>query len=877
MRKKLILITILSLLLLIQPNLSTNFSIAETYSNQVDRVFEISLDRTIKQDIGLGGEEQIKTNFNPNPGFEYTDNQQGPGDTSYYGSAFQFSDAAHGVIPHSGSYCGKMSAQGNIQQYANAYLSRYLGSIPRPYADDIEFDFWYYLLSNPDISNYGQIYIQLNFWTPTGGTYIYYYLSSSFVPSNTSSTTTNYDLTASSPFGIWNNINRDITTDFSARFGAPDPTSYLSAMYFYSQSPNDATGLTSWLIDDISVTNSTAYEWLADNGDFESGTGSSWGSYNRGTGLVLLTDDDHIEGSKAANMTTYIEQIGTYADCSISTNLGHGSDPPGGVYANQPGDVVISFNWKYNDYNPGTSHFAYFTLSASNESHEMYFYWYLGDESDIRSDSNSTTNDYSYFYTTAPGFGSRGIWNEFYLDAYELLSEVNMTNMPITYAGFRIYGGSTYKAKTQLLLDNYNVIADPLGDPGFEEDWYYTPTNPIPSWRTNFYDENYVSFSPNSHSGDNAANISSHSSPSQVRIYRDTFIPVGDNLYSDIWWYMDELHINSYSYAQIYFELDYEFYLNYVFAAGDSFTTSNSSSSYYYFADNYNVLDTWNLFERDIAKDALTSFGEGNYNITEVRIYVYGSGTELNTLLIDDVHFVRDTHGPQLISQNLLNTPTYYQNAIIEIFAQDYFTRVSYVEVFFRTNSAWDSVIATPSGMYFLATIPAQEWGIPVEYYFVMRDTFGLETIENNEGAYYSYDIIDDIDPIVSILNVTTDEDYGLSEINIQSVDIGSGIEFIEIFDGGTEPIAILTSEPYTYIWDSNIVQESGLHNIRILAHDYAGNIGEATFNINVGIYEAPGPFVSFFQSWGTLVGAGIVGISWGVVAIVQTVKKPKT
>ncbi len=870
MRKKHILMITLSLILLLQPLLSNDVITAQTDQFEVDSPTEISINTSVKQTIGVGGEEQIMTDFNPNYGFEYTDYNNGPGDYNYYGSAFQYTDETYTSITHSGTYACRISGQGNIQSYANPYLYRGLDTVPYVYLDEnIEMNFWYYLISNPDLLTEGSIYLRLSIYTPSGNRNLFYYFSDFSIPSN-GSTSGNYDLTGSSPFSVWNHFQRDLTSDFTAIFGAPTPTTYLQYMYFYGQSPADATGLVQWVIDDVSITNGVAYEWLTDNGGFEDGDGSNWSGYNRGTANVFLADD-HTEGTKSANLTATSEIAEVTAESYVESDIGRWDTPPLGLYAHQPGDFFVNFDWKYNERNPGTSNYAFFGIYGYNSTFDFGFYWYLGEDSDVVPDYNVTTATYSYTYFGVPGFGSRGVWNTFSIDIYDYLVDNNITDMPITSCGFRVYASETAGATTELLVDNYHVIADPLGDPGFEEDWYYTPANPIPSWEANS-NEDYISFTSNSHSGDNAANISSYDSAGQVRIYRDTYVPVENNLFSDIWWNLDTLDFDSNSYAQIYFELDYSYYLNYLFATGNTFSTTNTSNSYYYYAENHNELDTWNLFDRNLAEDIITSFGEDNWNITEVRISVYGSGVEMNSLLVDDIHFVRDTIGPQLVSQNILNTPTYYQDAIVDLLVYDVLTRAVYVEVFYYDGHTWEVEVASPVGSHHQATIPAHAWGTTIEYTVVMQDVYGTYSTDDNSGLYYSYNIVDDIDPTVQILHVTTSP-KGIQSVEVEAFDLGSDIAFVELFDTDVL-VGNLTTGPFNYIYSDGFEQVDGLRTLVARAVDNAGN--EMTYEMALGV-DLPSGFISFFQTWGTLVGAAIVGTAWITVIIVKFFKKPKT
>ena len=55
---------------------------------------------------------------------------------------------------------------------------------------------------------------------------------------------------------------------------------------------------------------------------------------------------------------------------------------------------------------------------------------------------------------------------------------------------------------------------------------------------------------------------------------------------------------------------------------------------------------------------------------------------------------------------------------------------------------------------------------------------------------------------------------------------------------------------------------------------DFAGNVDVSEMLLGV---DLPSGFVSFFQSWGTLVGAGIVGAAWITVVLIKVFRKPKT
>ena len=873
MKKKYLILIILSLLLF-QPTSSILTNNAQHIQNDESIYNRISYDNLIKQDVGVGGEEQIKINFNPNYGFEETTSDGGPENYNYYGAAFQYADTAYTGLTHSGTYACRIQALGTEQFYANPYLYRNLGTSPIAYLqDDIEMSFWYYLVSNPDVGTAGNLYLRVRCSTPSGYRTLYYYFSSPYVPENNTPSYGYYDLRGSSTFGIWHNFQRDITNDFTAIFGAPTPTAYVELVYFYATSPANPLGMAEWVVDEISIENTIAYDWFSINGGFESGNGQYWSTYNRGVASIYQTDD-HTEGNYALNMTATTEINGVSGDAGLESYWGSWFTPPIGLYANQPGDITLSFDWKYNEYNTGSNHYAYFYVYGNNATHDFSMYWFLGEDSDTILWGNSTGSSYAYFYLAAPGFGIRDSWQSFNIDLFYYLEECNITNMPIVGSGFQIYAGNIQGATTVFLIDNFNAIADPVGDPSFEEDWYFSSSNSIPSWMQNS-DYPYVSLSSDAHLGEHAANLSSYDSYGTVSIYRNTHINIANNLFSDFWWKLEAIDLTSYSFTHAELEIDNGNKIYYIFGSSPGYSATNTSNNYYYFIENHNELGTWNNLVRNIAEDINLAFGNNNWNITLVRFEIYGSGIELNSLLLDDVHFVRDSIGPQLINHMLLNIPTYYQNAIMEMLVVDHLTRVTSTRVYYRTDLSWSYVDATMAGMYFHATIPAQDYGNTVEYYFVMKDMFGMESTDNNGGLYYSYEIVDDINPMITILSISTDADYGLAKIDLLCEDVGSGIDFVEIIDNDSL-VASVYEAPYSYEWNSSIIQESGLHIITAVAHDNVGNTAETSFNIYVNVFQPPGPFISFFQKWGTLVGAAVVGAAWLGVVLAKFFRKPK-
>ncbi len=870
MKRKMIFMIFLTLLLVIQPAVNTNLSYADQIYNPAPSEMTNSVTQIVKQDIGAGGEEQLITNVVHNGGFEETFPTGGPVGFNFGGGAFQYVNPTSSEV-YAGTYSCDIQAYGNLQFSANARLSRYLASVNTPYVvEDIDLDFWAYIAQNPDISEGGQIYFYLQFYHAPSSTYYYinYYLSTANIPSNSGN---NVHINATIPSLSWVNVHRDVTLDFETAFGPANPLVYLNYIYLYAYSPTDPVGMTEFYVDDFSAENSTGYNFITTNEGFEAGSASGWNTYNRGIGSVLQSPD-HTEGSYSINMSAYtpLPSLTTYS--YIEKYMGDWN-PDMGYYTHNPGDLTIDFDWKYLEpKGPFVDQYAIFYIYGHNETYDFELTWMLGSAIDAHIFTNSSDSGGTRLYFLADGFGDRDVWHTLTADIYDFTSAYGVDTMAFIYCGFRVFSSYEATSTAQLLVDNFKLNTYPTGDPSFEEDWNVEPTDPIPSWYGNGF-EDYLNLTSDVHSGDNAANLSAYTGDTSVEIWRYPALAVTPNLYTDFWYKLDSIQAGANTHAYINIELYNGGEIYYVLGASSDFGASNSTYDVYFLVDDFNQTGVWTNLVRNIYDDIEAAFGPGDWEIYEIRFRAYAQGGLVTTLLVDDVHFVLDSSGPQLIIQLPLNTPTYYDDARFEIIAADSLSRVSNVRVYYRTGTIWNYVIATPMGMSFLATIPAFDWGNVVEYYIQMYDMFGNTNIADNGGSYYAYDIVDNVKPYVELLNVNTSSKLGIESLEIEAYDIGSDIAYILIYDTG-ELVGNITGEPYNFDYDPDIKQVDGQRHLIIEAFDNAGNseITEMILGVNL-----PSGFVSFFQTWGTLMGAAIVGAAWITVVLIKVFKKPKT
>jgi hypothetical protein len=112
---------------------------------------------------------------------------------------------------------------------------------------------------------------------------------------------------------------------------------------------------------------------------------------------------------------------------------------------------------------------------------------------------------------------------------------------------------------------------------------------------------------------------------------------------------------------------------------------------------------------------------------------------------------------------------------------------IASVKLFYTTNSWTTSdnlTMAHTTGDLFVATIPAMSYGITVEYYVNATDSADNWTVEDNGGAYYSYTVIDDIDPVIQNVGHSPDPvgyaDSPLVECDVS--DLGSFLASVVLY-----------------------------------------------------------------------------------------------
>ncbi len=134
---------------------------------------------------------------------------------------------------------------------------------------------------------------------------------------------------------------------------------------------------------------------------------------------------------------------------------------------------------------------------------------------------------------------------------------------------------------------------------------------------------------------------------------------------------------------------------------------------------------------------------------------------------------------------------------------------VSSVKLFYTTNGWTTSdnfTMTHTTGDLFEATIPMQSYGTTVQYYINATDSADNWTVDDNGGSYYSYTVIDDIDPVISDVSHSPDPvEYDDSPITITCTvsDPGSGVVTVTLYystDGwaSSNPVIMTGTDTYT-------------------------------------------------------------------------------
>ncbi len=778
---------------------------------------------------------------NKNWDFEIADPNGGPANWSYSSTGYIRSNDTYQDLTHLGSYSGRIKAQGTHTLSVSPSIRQFFSGSDRAYIlEQPVLEFYWNALTNPDLSVGGSIYVQVSF--TNGSTYtLYYYLSVGTTYYSNTTGRTSFILNES--LAQWNFFQRNLLNDFNDRPGwSAAGNLYLSNIYFYLISPQESTAPAELVFDDVAIVNSTAYDYLQNrNGNFEMGNGAYWsdsGNYDPST--VLLTDE-HTHGSKALNLTTGSRITNSQSESRLTFNLGY----PVGPIPNSPTMLLLDFDWMYDDTYNGGDQGAYVDIYFTNDTYWSYVRFYLGQNMNNSIPSNYTGSGYSYYRLYADGFGSRGEWNHFFLDLFDIATAFNLRDIGVYSIDLVTYSQGFSNASTQLLADSYRIITYGVNFHDFEsESDGRLPGYPIPGWSTWTGIASYFNRTPDSHSGNWAVNITPAPGVAGA-IYQDSRFQVDSSSLLSFWWRLDEF-ISSYS-TLSYLRLDLNPYsIYYVVAIDSDYTVSNSTSIGWYLLPELNTTGTWVNTVRNISSDFQALFGSAATEMNRIILYTYAEPTGNISVLFDDIN-IFDVIPPTGIP-SVGGTPVYHAPTTIVVNADDNRAGVKEVIVSYNTGAGWQNVTASYAFTYYEASIPVLPWNTTVEYYAIITDYAGNTIVSDNGGSYYSFTVGDDILPDVDLIapsNATTA--FDMIQINASASDLGSGIERVEFFVDSLS-IANVTSAPYSINWDSRMVS-NGTHTLKVMAYDNQGLVGEDSITIDVqNDVSAPATYALMFN-----------------------------
>jgi hypothetical protein len=762
--------------------------------------------------------------------FEEEDSEGGPDGWDYYGSSWGRSNDSYQDFVANDSYSGRIQAQGMQYDGSWVYLSQYPGSVSAYLDEDLELEFWWWVESMPDTSTGSWCYFEVQLNNGTNYNLRYYLATGSSISSN-SSTRTSYLLNDS--ILQWNHFKQNLLDDFNDRPGwTASSNLYVTQLLFQIYSPEDASGIAEAIIDDVSLTNSTAHDYLLTrNGNFEDGSGSYWSwSGQNDPGYITLTDES-LHGNKALNLSASSIVVDSWSQIHFEQEIGN----PYGVIPFASDVALIDFDWNYQDTYNGDDQSAYLSLYFSNDTYWSSVSIYLGNNMNNSMYGNTTQPTYSYYYIEGPGFGSRGEWNHFHLDVYDLVSDIGLFKMG--FYDVEVYAETSgyTNASVELLIDSFRVLTYPTGHAGFEleEDGRSTPLE-IPGWNNNG-PQAYFNHTPVSHSGNWAGNITpaAGASGSLSRDLRYQ-LDATDNI--DFWWYLDGFTSPNSGFAFLQISFEGWFYVYYYMALDSGLSPSNDSDEVHYVLPEVNTTSTWIHTMRNIAQDADAAFGSNSWNVTTIILYANSDGAGRTSVVFDDVT-IKDTVTPTGIPVAI--NPIYYSPTTVIIDADDNRAGVEEVDLYYNSGSGWTSTPATYEFTRWSATIPMLPWNTSVDFFATITDYAGHTTISDNGGNNYTLVVGDDISPTVSIDSPSNESTViDTVSINVTASDVGSDIARVEFL---VDSISIHndSTAPYSLAWDSRAVS-NGTHTLYVRAFDNEGLMSEDSVVVNVQNDVAP-------------------------------------
>ncbi len=743
---------------------------------------------------------------------------------------------------HGGSYSASLLIESSpVSDYIS--IAHYPGASDYYLTSDVNFTTWIYMEHG---DSEAPTYFVFYFENATGyDFYMYYFLEpiTSWTPTNTTGSTYGYAYFNVSDIpqqGQWRRLSRNITADFISVFGAFDLSIRYVFLNAYIEYHSHSGSYTNYYFDDFYMHNATI-EFIT-NGDFEANPVTNWyvNNGNRDHSFITLSSVK-TQGQYSANLTSKALTNQSSSRCELYDYIWNYYQREYVTIESYP---IIEFDW-YLDFEGLGDDFdqrAYFQIRLQDLQTSQYYtlYYFFGAGSSGDMAANSSYN----LYLKAPSYNQTNEWAHFSMDMYSVLFSYGWSNLSIYEYTFHVQANYLEGARMTLLIDNYNLNVHPTIDPGFEV--HLTDFHEFDSWRATPSGTPSANWTQDAHSGSYAANLTSTAAYTYTYLRRSVYLEITPSLTTDFYWRLDRLVDPGSATADSYIRLEFNDGSDiYYWLAGINPPSEgwNSTSDLYYLVDGMNEVGSeWKHLTRNIADD-VQGFSQTPLFITEIYLVAtIWDGGEVSTLF-DDMHFVVDQTPPDLSNVVAPPPPNYLTSPSVTAEAEDAFTGVGSVLLHYNSGSGWVSIPMVEEATLWAGQIPVHPYGTSVDYYVEALDRVGNSAIDDNGGLYYSYTVIDDIDPVIGFDDpIWYAPASGILKVNASAEDSGSGIAYLELYIDAVL-IVNYTSSPYQYEWDTR-TEDNGLHALRIHSKDVGGN--EVNVEIEVEtLNDFEGPAIS--------------------------------
>jgi len=347
---------------------------------------------------------------------------------------YDASDARRSPMAHSGSWSLNMTAL----SHGNTSLAYTYGY---PYTRITELNpgwlnFWWRLTyDNLRIGSSSYLYVVC--YNDTASWYLVYSLGycGSTAPYSNSSNYLSLRADGFNTTGSWVYFNRNIWTDSAAYFHPDDAHIYM--VYFWTTASTAGSRVVT-LVDDTGLISAA----IADGGyEDQPGAGSRISSWDYEDSHFTVTDTLVYAGSKAANATVDGQSFGIGQSLQMRP-------------LNGTRETYLDVMWRLRDYTPGTSNYAYISLSLG-DGHALFYFFAA---STVVSPPNSTWE--GWFNVT--GINTIGTWTQMHRDLVHdyqaVFGSLPTVDSSIAYLGL---SANMASGRLELLLDDFYLYDDP--------------------------------------------------------------------------------------------------------------------------------------------------------------------------------------------------------------------------------------------------------------------------------------------------------------------------------------------------------------------------------------------------------------------------------